>query len=66
MGIIVMETPKRNITPHKGGRTERINCRVTPKIKNMFLDLVKRCGLQQSDLLEQLIIEKHERSRKKA
>lgn len=50
-----MGSEKREITPHKGGRSVRINCRVTPNIKNLFLELAKKNGMQQADFLVFLI-----------
>jgi len=46
---------KREITPHKGGRTKRINCRVTPEIKELFLKLAQKNKMQQADFLKYLI-----------
>jgi len=50
-----MTDKKREITPHKGGRTARINCRVTPEIKELFLKLVEENKMQQADFLQFLI-----------
>jgi hypothetical protein len=53
---------KREITPHKGGRTVRINCRVTPETKELFLDLAEENKMQQADFLEFLIKKEGEKS----
>ncbi len=46
---------KREITPHKGGRTDRISHRVTPEIKRTFLKLAGDNKLKPADFLEFLI-----------
>ena len=52
---------KRGITPHKGGRTVRINCRVTPETKELFLGLAEENKMQQADFLEFLIKKEDEK-----
>lgn len=42
---------KRVITPHKGGRTERVEVRMTPETKR----LLKKLNLSAADLLEEAI-----------
>jgi len=47
--------PKRQIKPHKGGRTARIDLRATPEVKQKARDLAKRLGCSVDDLFEKLI-----------
>jgi len=53
---------KRIITPHKGGRSVRINCRVTPEIKDIFIALAEKNKMQQADFLEFLIKKESKKS----
>jgi len=53
MGVIHMA--KRKITPHKGGRTSKINVRITPKMRQAFDDISAKTGESQGDVLERLI-----------
>lgn len=50
---------KRIITPHKGGRTENINVRVRPEIKQKFNELCKE--VSQADWIEDAVIEAYEK-----
>lgn len=52
--------PKRQIKAHKGGRTARIDLRVTPEIKQKARELAKRLGCSVDDLFERLIEENYE------
>ena len=45
----------RSIIPHKGGRSERVECRVTPEIKAMLEEV----GKSAADLLEEIVLVKH-------
>jgi len=39
------------ITSHKGGRTERFECRLTPAEKSIVMERVKSSGLSAADWL---------------
>lgn len=49
---------KRKITPHKGGRTERVYIRVTPKTKALAEQLARATNKTIADLFEQWVNEK--------
>ena len=39
------------ITPHKGGRVERFECRLTPSEKTIVMECVRKSGLSAADWL---------------
>jgi len=43
------------ITPHKGGRTERFEARLTPEEKRMIVESIKNSGLSAADWLIQIV-----------
>lgn len=45
----------RSITPHKGGRTERVYIRCTPEIKRKLAEV----GETAADLFEEIVLLKH-------
>lgn len=49
---------KREITPHKGGRTDRFNCRIHPDVKDMLIRIAEFEGVSPADLLEMWTVEK--------
>jgi len=46
-----MTDTKRQITPHKGGRTERAHVRLTPDEKARLDATLKRTGLSLADFI---------------
>lgn len=46
---------KPPITPHKGGRTARIDIRVTPEVKELAARLAAKRGCSVADLIEALL-----------
>jgi hypothetical protein len=58
-----MTTNKRTITPHKGGRTERINARIRPDVKQRLRVILNKRGISFGDWLE-LQIESENESQK--
>ena len=49
----------RTITPHKGGRTERVYIKATPEIKRMAKEIKKHTGKTPADLLEETVLAIH-------
>lgn len=49
---------KREITPHKGGRTARLDGRISPDIKELLKDMAKKEGVTIADLIERWVLEK--------
>jgi len=47
---------KREITPHKGGRTAHVKLRINPKIKDLFNQIAKERGVSKADLVEEWIL----------
>jgi len=47
----------KRIKPHKGGRTERFECRTTPAVKANLFELAKSRGITTADLVEQWVLE---------
>lgn len=47
---------KRVITSHKGGRTGRFDCRMTPEVKERLLKLAAGKSLTAADLIERWVI----------
>ncbi len=43
---------KRVITPHKGGRTARFECRINPDVKKTLYEIAKDKGVSPADLIE--------------
>ncbi len=43
------------IKPHKGGRTARVEMRITPEKKSLFRFLAEARGISHADLLEEMI-----------
>ncbi len=52
---------KREITPHKGGRTEFLGARVLPETKEKADKLAKRKEMNMSDLLAFLVEKEYEK-----
>ena len=50
-----MAAMKREITPHKGGRTEAIYFRATPEVKAKLQALAEKLGISVADLIESLV-----------
>ena len=48
--------PARRMTPHKGGRTEVLTIRVTPRVKEAAFRIAKSQGITVSDLINDYII----------
>ncbi|HXV42963.1 MAG TPA: ribbon-helix-helix protein, CopG family [Anaerolineae bacterium] len=46
---------KREITPHKGGRSERVNIRATPETKRLLELIRQRTGKSAADILEEAV-----------
>lgn len=47
------DTPKRQITPHKGGRTERLFIRITPASKERLQAICETQDISTADWIEQ-------------
>jgi len=45
---------KREITPHKGGRTEQLKILLTPKLRKMVDDIKAKTGDSNNDTFERL------------
>ncbi len=41
----------RRITPHKGGRTERLNIRITPEDKDFIHEVARLSGMSVADII---------------
>lgn len=54
---------KKKITPHKGGRTKRIECRVSPEIKSDLQKIAEKLGVTIADLIEKWVKESNEITR---
>lgn len=52
-------TAPRSISPHKGGRTERVDIRATPEIKRKLAEIKRLTGKTAADLLEEFVLVKH-------
>lgn len=55
---------KRIIKPHKGDRSERINCRATKETKRMFVEMAEQYPGTQGDYLENLIQKEYKKFNK--
>jgi len=49
------------LNPSKGGRTDRLEVRITPESKAALMELAKAAGVSAADLIEQWITEAGER-----
>tara|TARA_B100000614_G_C14548131_1_gene492882 strand:- start:2490 stop:2663 length:174 start_codon:yes stop_codon:yes gene_type:complete len=47
-----METKKRDITPHKGGRTERFEIRIDPEVKKYIKQKAQQEKCSMADIIE--------------
>lgn len=52
-------TNQAGITPHKGGRTERLYIRCTPEIKRKAEDIRRLTGATVADFLEEAVLKAH-------
>lgn len=59
------ECGKRMITPYKGGRDQRIACRVTDKTKAMFDEMAANQPGTNADCLESIIHDAYKKFKKK-
>ncbi len=50
------QVEKKTIKAHKGGRTARVDCRMTPKVKARFLEIAATRGVTPADLVEQWVL----------
>lgn len=55
------DTAPRSITPHKGGRTERVYVRATPEVEQKAREIKRLTGKSAADLFEEYIIDLYER-----
>jgi len=46
---------KRQVRPHKGGRTAKLTVRMTPEIRQKINDIKDETGISQGDILEGLV-----------
>lgn len=49
------DTTKRQITPHKGGRSKQFNLRIKPEVLRKAKRIAKAQGVTVADLIEQFI-----------
>ena len=54
-----MDTKRKKITPHKGGRTARFECRINPDIKEALYKIAENKGVSPADLVEKWVLKKH-------
>lgn len=47
---------KKKIRAHKGGRTARVDCRMTPAVKERFLEIAEARGVTPADLVEKWVL----------
>ena len=50
-----MNSKKKEITPHKGGRTARFECRINPEIKTILNEIALQKGITPADLIEKWV-----------
>ncbi len=51
------EKPKKKpIRPHKGGRTERFECRATTAVKDRIIAIANSQGVTTADVFEQMVL----------
>jgi hypothetical protein len=53
---------KREITPHKGGRTHKINTRITPAARKQAEEIKAATGRTIADILEDAIKAEYEKT----